>query len=118
MMTNEIVECVKIKRKPSRIESRTAVAPAPDDWRSILSVTTSAAEKKKLKLSKRKQEFAPTNCTSSPATAGAIICDPCCACDISPFATISPAMGVSVRTATDCAGMKKLETMLIVNRMA
>ncbi len=49
---------------------------------------------------------------------GAMIWDPCCACDINPFTAISPAAGASVRTATDCAGMKKLEMTLMVNRMA
>src|SRR6266542_4457660 len=46
-----------------------------------------------------------------------MISDPCCACDINPFTAISPAIGTSVRTATDCAGTKKAETTLIVNRM-
>jgi hypothetical protein len=117
-MTNEIVECVKMKRKPCRIESSTALASERPAWRSIVSVITSAAEKKKLKLSNRKQEFAPTSCTNSPAMLGAMIWDPCYACDINPFTAISPAIGASVRTATDCAGMKKLETTFMVNRMA
>jgi hypothetical protein len=43
-MTNEIAGCVKMKRKSCRIES---LAPAPEDWRSIVSVITSAAEKKR-----------------------------------------------------------------------
>src|SRR5215470_14709709 len=64
-----------------------------------------------------KQEFAPTSCTNPPATLGATISDPCCACDINPFTAISPAIGTSVRTATDCAGTKNAETTLIVNRM-
>ena len=51
----------------------------------VRSVITSAAEKKKLKLSNKKQEFAPTSCTNSPAMLGAMIWDPCYACDINPF---------------------------------
>ena len=92
-VTNEIVECVKMKRKPSRIESRTATAAVLAARRSIVRVITSAAEKKKLKLSNKKQAFAPTSCTNSPAILGAMICDPCCAWDINPFAAMSPAMG-------------------------
>src|SRR5712671_6692816 len=102
---------------PCRIEANTALDSVRTACRSMVSVITSAAEKKKLKLSKRKQEFAPTSCTNSPATLGATISDPCCACDINPFTAISPAIGTSVRTATDCAGTKKAETTLIVNRM-
>src|SRR5215467_1272610 len=117
-MTNEIVACVKMKRKPCRIESSTATASERPAWRSMVSVITSAAEKKKLKLSNKKQEFAPTSCTNSPAMLGAMIWDPCCACDINPFTAISPAIGTSERTATDCAGTKKAETTLMVNKMA
>ena len=47
-----------------------------------------------------------------------MICDPCCACDIRPLAAISPAIGVNVRNATDCAGTKNAETTLMLKRMA
>ncbi len=107
-----------MKPNPCRIDSSTALDWARSGGRSMVSVITKAAEKKKLKLSYRKQDFAPASCTSSPATLGATISDPCCACDINPFTAISPAMGTNVRTATDCAGTKKAETTLIVNRMA
>src|SRR6266404_2173175 len=106
-----------MKPNPCRIEASTALDSVRSACRSMVSVITSAAEKKKLKLSKRKQEFAPASSTKPPATLGATISDPCCACDINPFTAISPAIGTSVRTATDCAGTKKAETTLIVNTM-
>src|SRR3954465_7728183 len=68
-ITKEIVECVKMKRKPSLIECNTdlgAGASARSRW--MVSDMTIAAEKKKLSASNRKQAFAPTNCTSPPET--------------------------------------------------
>jgi len=99
---------------PHRIEHRARFRAQA--CRSMVSVITSAAEKKKLKLSKRKQEFAPTSCTSFRDARGHDQ-RPCCACDINPFTAISPPSD-QLRTATDCAGTKKVETTLIVNRMA
>src|ERR1035438_3051615 len=83
----------------------------------MASVITMAAEKKKLKLSKRKQALAPNHWTSRPAMAGLMICDPCTACDISPLTASNPAAGASARTATDCAGTKKLDTVLSPRKM-
>ena len=50
-ITNEIVECLKMKPNPCRIESGTALDFVGSACRSMVSVITSAAEKKKLKLS-------------------------------------------------------------------
>ena len=77
-----------------------------------------AAEKTKLPLSKRKQELAPNHWTSRPEIAGLMICEPCTACDIRAFTAINPAAGAMARTATDWAGMKKLDTVLSAKKMA
>lgn len=50
--------------------------------------------------------------------AGLMICMPCTACDISAFTASNPAVGTSARTATDCAGTKKLDTVLSAKKMA
>src|ERR1035438_9039863 len=76
----------------------------------MASVITMDAEKKKLKLSNRKQALAPNHWTNRPAMAGLIICDPCTACVIRPLMASKPVAGASARTATDCAGTKKLDT--------
>ena len=75
-------------------------------------------EKKKLKLSNRKQEFAPIPATSRVAMAGVMIWAPCMACDISAFTARSPVAGASERTDTACAGIKNADTMDKAQKMA
>src|SRR5215467_12610296 len=112
IITNEMAAWVKMKRNPCTSAEPTDDGAGPAAGaRWMTSVPTMAAEKKKLRLSNKKQELAPSDCTSKPATAGLMICDPWTACDMSAFTAIRPAAGAIVRTATDCAGTKKLETV-------
>src|SRR5579864_2193724 len=119
-ITNEIAACVKMNAMPCRMEDRIELAaPAgATDLRSIERVRTMAAEKKKLALSSKKHKFAPNHCTSRPAMAGLTICEPWTAWDIRALTAINPVAGASVRTATDCAGMKKLDTALSTKKTA
>src|SRR5882762_6043609 len=77
-----------------------------------------AAEMTKLKLSSQKQGLAPNQATNWVVAAGPMICIPCIAWDIKPLALKSPLRGTMARSATDCAGMKKLETAPSANRIA
>ena len=96
---------------PSTIDRSTDAAASPvADSRSIATVITSPAEKKKLAQSNQKHAFDPSHVVSTPITAGATICDSCCACDIQPIATDNPAAASLTRTTTVCTGIKKLET--------
>src|ERR1700679_789413 len=113
IITNESPACDKINFSPSSIDRNTDAAANPvADSRSIATVITSPAEKKKLAQSNAKHAFGPSQAITSAIAAGATTCESCIACDINPFAATSPRSGVTVRTATDCAGMKKLETQL------
>src|SRR5579871_2871805 len=110
-----------MKENPSRMDANKVLAADGADalrWRWMVRVSTIAAEKKKLKLSNRKQELAPMLCTNRPAMAGVIICAPWTACDMSAFTDIRPFAGASDRTATDCAGMKNVETVERAQKMA
>src|SRR6476660_738415 len=105
IITKEITEWVKMKRKPSPIERSTDACRGGAEVRRMSSDATIQAEKKKLRTSKRKQELAPSACTMSPETAGLTIWDACMAWLISALTLISPPAGASVRMATVCAGI-------------
>src|SRR5262249_45760451 len=74
-MTNEMAEWVRMKRKPVPIDASTELAAVVclGASRLMVSVITMPAEKKKLRLSNRKQELAPSSCTIAPETLGAMI---------------------------------------------
>src|SRR5437016_12753868 len=61
IMTKEMAECVKMNRNPCCRDWSTELAAVAAACRCMASDITMAAEKKKLKLSSRKQEFAPTH---------------------------------------------------------
>src|SRR5215472_1767128 len=76
-----------------------------------------AAEKTKLAMSRKKQDFSVNQETNRPAAKGDNRRTTKNACCIKALAASKPSSGTMVRIVTDCAGAKKLETAASSTKM-